>query len=493
MSPVPESAPYDADAERAVLGGILLEPRTLERVQPVLEPDDFYLERHRGLYGAFLALEREGAPIDLMTVTARLGDNLERLGGFSGLAALPEAIPSTANIAHYATRVREAADKRRLWTLAHRLLDGATDRATPPGALLDQVETEVRALRERPGLANPVRNRMLRGAWREVPPARSYLLSLPEANGRPERGLLPLSRVGVLAGEGGVGKSTLLTLLAAAVTTGTPWCGLPVASPGPVLLVMAEEDGQEVWRRLHHTLHALRLPEDQVATVEANLVVLPLAGELCALTQEGGNDTLVTSFCRNLVAAAREMGAEAGGFRLVVLDPLSRFAGPDVEADNAAATRLIQVVERLTALPGPTPGVGPTVLLSHHTTKASRLEGTTAATAVRGASGLVDGARWVATVTAVRGEETATPFLGFAVVKNNYGPTTDFLVLRRDENHEGMPRAATREEMRTCLDALGEDAGKTPAWFRRAAGWAAPQKGSAPHPSLQGIAQKNAR
>jgi hypothetical protein len=130
----------------------------------------------------------------------------------------------------------------------------------------------------------------------------------------------------------------------------------------------------------------------------------------------------------------------------VILDPLSRFAGLEVESDNAAATRFVQAVERLTA---PLHG-HPTVLLWHHTNKASRKDGQStasdaaAATAARGMSALTDGVRWQANIEALKRYEGAPELVSLAVVKNNYGRYPQPVKLMRGA--EGALRVAAPEE-----------------------------------------------
>jgi hypothetical protein len=131
----------------------------------------------------------------------------------------------------------------------------------------------------------------------------------------------------------------------------------------------------------------------------------------------------------------------------VILDPLSRFAGPDVETDNAAATRLIQVLESFTKLTG-----GPAVMVAHHTTKGSRKEGSDGgdATAIRGSSALVDGARWTANMERVaRVDENAPDFVRLTVTKSNYAAFPKSckagLLLVRVPGSGGL-RAADKEE-----------------------------------------------
>jgi len=213
---------------------------------------------------------------------------------------------------------------------------------------------------------------------------------------------LPLGKCGLLAAGGGVGKTTALVQLALAVAlgghkNGTPrtWLGLPVdPTPGRVLLALGEEDAEEVRRRFYTAAQAERLSPAEAERARENLIIVPLAGVGVALVDENGVPSPVHE---ELAMTLTEL--KGAPWRLVVLDPLSRFAGGDTETDNAAATRLVQAVEALAQAPNGS--IGPTVLVAHHSSKAGVKEGNAD---VRGSSAIHDGFRWVATLTALRCE-----------------------------------------------------------------------------------------
>ena len=83
--------PHNLDAERAVLGAILLEGReALPRVVEVLRPSDFYTEAHRTIYQAMLTLFDRGAPVDALTLSEELRrtDQIQFVGGPAAIALL---------------------------------------------------------------------------------------------------------------------------------------------------------------------------------------------------------------------------------------------------------------------------------------------------------------------------------------------------------------------------------------------------------------------
>jgi hypothetical protein len=308
------------------------------------------------------------------------------------------------------------------------------------------------------------------GDWlNETPPKREWLLT-GNVDGSPDVGILPLGKVGLLAAAGSAGKSWLTTQLALAVATGGEWAGMKVATPGRVLLALGEEEAEEARRRLYFAAQAMGLDDNRRALAAKRIWLLPLAGRQVSLTGDqqssrgspsaffGGDsaDGLpVTPLFWELVGRLEE-GSQSPGFepwRLVVLDPLSRFAGLEVETDSAQATRFIQAVERLTS-----PAAGkPTVLLTHHTNKASRREGQSsasdmaAATAARGSSALTDGVRWQASLEPFKRYQGAPELVVLNVVKNNYGRYPGETNLVREEH--GALRVASMEDWQKWKDA----------------------------------------
>jgi RecA-family ATPase len=265
--------------------------------------------------------------------------------------------------------------------------------------------------------------------------------------------VLPLGKVGQIVAEGGAGKTMVLAQLAVAVATGTPWLGaLDVASPGRVFLALGEEDADEVHRRLFNAVRSSRAANPQPGSI----VVLPLAGVACAMLEADDRGNAIEApflpWLRSHLAASPD-------WRLVVVDPLSRFAGPDAEIDNAAATRFVQALESIAG------ATGATTLAAHHTTKASRARGATVdGTAGRGSSALFDGTRWQCSLAAERLEladsdtrERLGEVVTFTVSKSNYGRKPDPIMLRRDLDNGGALVPLDEADLETTKNARGRD------------------------------------
>jgi replicative DNA helicase len=153
--------PHNLDAERAVLGAVLLEGReSLPRVIEVLRPSDFYTEAHRTLYETMLRLFDRGEPVDLITLNEELrrADALEGVGGPAALALLVEHASIAAHLSAYTSLVRDMAVLRQLIQTSTQIISQAFDAKEDVQSLVDDAERRIFSLAERrlEGSALPV-------------------------------------------------------------------------------------------------------------------------------------------------------------------------------------------------------------------------------------------------------------------------------------------------------------------------------------------------
>jgi replicative DNA helicase len=139
--------PHDTDAERAVLGAMLLSKTHIEDVVPVVFAPDFYQPAHEVIYGAIIDLYTRGAAVDVITVSAeleRLGE-LRRVGGPVYIAGLTstDAVPMPSHAPDYAERVRDKAVLRRLADAGSKIRAMAMAGQDDATALLDAAEAAV--------------------------------------------------------------------------------------------------------------------------------------------------------------------------------------------------------------------------------------------------------------------------------------------------------------------------------------------------------------
>lgn len=95
--------PQNIEAEKALLGSIMLKPEIIHEIADILIPECFYSEKHKIIYGIMLDLLSKGDPIDLLSVSSKLNERkkLERVGGRSYLTDLVSIVPSAANALYY--------------------------------------------------------------------------------------------------------------------------------------------------------------------------------------------------------------------------------------------------------------------------------------------------------------------------------------------------------------------------------------------------------
>ncbi|MCH7498076.1 MAG: replicative DNA helicase [Candidatus Marinimicrobia bacterium] len=143
--------PQNLEAEQAVLGAILLDPKALDRVIPFLPPKSFYKEAHNHIYDAMLGLQTQGDPVDTLTLSNHLSKlgTLDQVGGAYYLTGLAEGMPSAANVEHYADIVREKYVLREIIGAGNALIADAYQGESEPNELLDDAEHRLFDLQRR--------------------------------------------------------------------------------------------------------------------------------------------------------------------------------------------------------------------------------------------------------------------------------------------------------------------------------------------------------
>ncbi len=143
MDPTP-ALPHSIEAERAVLGSILLDPKLLDPVTEIVDPDMFYRDAHRKLFRLLLDMSEQGKTPDPLTVIDSIvasGDE-QGFGGAAYVSSLPEQVPSTQNVEVYAQLIREKAVRRRLLEVAQQITESVRSESDLE-QLLDGAETSV--------------------------------------------------------------------------------------------------------------------------------------------------------------------------------------------------------------------------------------------------------------------------------------------------------------------------------------------------------------
>jgi replicative DNA helicase len=143
--------PHNLEAERAVLGAVLLEPALLPRAVELLAPDEFYKDAHRKIFTAMVHLFERGEAADVLMVTEELrrGGELEEAGGQAALAILMEEATVATQFTTYALMVREKALLRELIRVGRDMAEQGFAEGDDVQVLLDRAEQMLFRISER--------------------------------------------------------------------------------------------------------------------------------------------------------------------------------------------------------------------------------------------------------------------------------------------------------------------------------------------------------
>jgi replicative DNA helicase len=144
-SPKLRIPPQNIDSEKALLGSVMLRPDAMHDVADMITGDSFYSEKHRIIYRTMFELFSKNTPIDLLSMSARLGEQneLEQVGGRSYLADLVNFVPSSANVKHYAEIVRNKQLMRNLIEASDYISSIGYDESIAVEELLEKAEKKM--------------------------------------------------------------------------------------------------------------------------------------------------------------------------------------------------------------------------------------------------------------------------------------------------------------------------------------------------------------
>lgn len=137
--------PHDLDAEKAVLGAILVDGERFHDARATgLTPSDFFRRPHGVLFGVMTRMIDRREPVDFVTLKTALGaDALNDVGGPAYIAALADGVPRSINAEYYAGIIRDKAIRRRLQAAAIEIGRSAADPQTDTKTVLDRAERAI--------------------------------------------------------------------------------------------------------------------------------------------------------------------------------------------------------------------------------------------------------------------------------------------------------------------------------------------------------------
>jgi len=390
-----------------------------------LHRNDFEIPHHLELFDFIMEADKSNKAITSDLIIQKIKKE-ESLDHFGGEAAIRDMI-SIADSIDLEEELKSLKNKSTL----RKILDLA--RGNDPEALIKiGLEAEKNASSSHTKLELKFISEISPDYFKKQPPEKPALLEFikdGDVSGR-KIPFLHKEITAMLIAEGGRGKTHLLMMLSACVATGIPFLGkFQIVQPGAVCVIVGENNRDDIHRLLFKTRgHIAKMIEDnEKRKAHDKWPSYPNAIEriekfLCPISVHGMNAGLVdgkgnkTPFFTSLLKGLKEKEPD-DGWQLIVLDPASRFAGPEAEKDNAIATAFISCLEEISDnLRGK-----PTVLLAHHKSKSGIRDSAGQADA-RGASALTDGVRWQASLAKDKDEETITIF---ELNKTNFTPPID--------------------------------------------------------------------
>ena len=149
-SPFDRALPSNIEAERSILGAVLLDNQTINQAAEMLRRDDFFLDSHRRIFDKMLPLMEQGRAIDPITLQDALKNagDLEMIGGAAFIAALIDGVPRFSNIEEYCRIVKGKSIVRKLITTSNQIMNRCFDAEDTPDVLLDEAERSILAIAE---------------------------------------------------------------------------------------------------------------------------------------------------------------------------------------------------------------------------------------------------------------------------------------------------------------------------------------------------------
>ena len=140
-----DAPPHSLEAEKTVLGALLLDPEAIIKISDFLKPEDFYDPTYKTIFGAIFQLYNDHEPIDFITVTNKLADNkaIQQIGGSAFLADLASSVPTSSHIYQYGQIVKAKSLHRSVIDAGRRIIGLGYEVDMPVPELLDSVERTV--------------------------------------------------------------------------------------------------------------------------------------------------------------------------------------------------------------------------------------------------------------------------------------------------------------------------------------------------------------
>jgi replicative DNA helicase len=142
--------PNNLEAERAVIGSILIDDKAIDKVIPILTPQDFYHPSHKLIFEHLINMHEQNKPLDFVTLVSSLNNNqnMGKAGGIEYITSLANTLPNSANITYYAEEVKDKSLLRHLITTTSEISELSFNYSGDVGELIDSAEKKIFDLAE---------------------------------------------------------------------------------------------------------------------------------------------------------------------------------------------------------------------------------------------------------------------------------------------------------------------------------------------------------
>lgn len=361
--------PMNIDAEKALLGAILLKPDVMHDISVNIYPESFYADKHATIFKAISEIFSKGDPIDVVSVTTKLKEmnQLERVGGAAYVTELIETVPAAGNASYYASQV---IDKATLRNLIHAADDIAEIGYSDPESIdsaLDQAEKKVFQATQAPSAQKfrPL-GQALGEAWERF----EHLTENPNDRRGIPSGFTALdnllagfqkSDLVILAARPGIGKTTFaLDLARGAALDGGANVGifsLEMSDQQLVDRMLAAEAGVDSWK-----LRTGRLSNDQeyealTAAMEklskapihiiddADMNIVKMRSAARRLKNEYGLDMLIVDYLQ-LMSPTLTKGSDSMVQQVTEISRSLKILAKEMDIPVIALSQLSRAVEQ---------------------------------------------------------------------------------------------------------------------------------------------------
>lgn len=224
--------PYSVEAEQAVLGSIIIDPKCLNDIAVQMKSEYFYIPQHREIYSVMSSMYELSQTIDFVSLLEKLKNDgiYDEAGGKAYLTQLVQNVPSVANVLTYVAIIKERYYARALMSAAQNIIKDINDNELDSGKLLDNAEQrifEIRQGREVSGLThiksvieNETYDRLVKLSDQET---RNEYLGIPCGIGELDRMITGLNKSDliILGARPGMGKTSFALNIARNVAVNT--------------------------------------------------------------------------------------------------------------------------------------------------------------------------------------------------------------------------------------------------------------------------------